>query len=190
MLWGLDAAYPPPDLLTAQDYKAKGWSWFAGYIGGAALHVWSVQEWQRVYSVGFSILPIWVAPLSPGEWTRDRGVQDGNDALLRMVGLGLTSNLVLDIENGEVPLEYAAGFVDAVHAGSCDVTLYGLSKTLLGLQDVGADHWWLAFWTSPALPIYSAPCDWEVWQFNDGPETDYNVAVDSFPFAGVSPPPA
>jgi hypothetical protein len=187
VLWGLDSAWPPRDDDHAAYAFSLGWRFYAGYLGGEALHIWQPQDWRRLARVGFKLLPIWVAPLELSGNVRQRGVDEGNAVLDLMHLWGLTGGLALDVENGAAPLEYSAGFLDAIHAGSAQVTLYGTNLTLDAMGSaLPWDHWWLAMWSISDSPLAPAPKDWEIWQYNPGPTCDYNVAVDSFPFAQLA----
>jgi hypothetical protein len=170
-------------LQTTQLYQL-GWRFFAGYIGGSGLHVWQLEDWQRVAGAGFALLPIWVAPLDAPSADHSRGARDGNAALSVMQRLGLSRQLVLDVEDGVQAEAYVSGFGDALHAGSCELTLYGNQTTLTQTGAIDqVDHWWLALWPPLAGDAPRAPADFEVWQWGSGPRWDENVAVDGFPFA-------
>ncbi len=162
-----------------------GWRWVAGYVGGRALNVWKPAEWQRARTQGFDLLPIWVAP-GADDAGREVGTLEGQECVDALQARGLSGIVVLDVEDGLSPEKYAMGFVDAVHAGSCEVVLYGTGQTLNGLVQVGFDFWWLAQWPLSGQPVYVVPPDWTLWQFGTGPAADYNVAQDDFPFATLT----
>lgn len=186
MRWGLDAAYcPDADLLFRQ--KADGWDFYCGYIGGHAANVWSPGEWQRVASLGFLLLPIYVAPLrdDPGH---EQGVNDGNNAVMLMQALGFSGTVALDVESGRTPREYSTGFIEACTAGDLGVVLYGTPETIRGIGDLPWLQWWVAWWPAPGLRYQAAPPDWAMWQVADGPECDYDVAVEGFPWALLEDP--
>ncbi len=181
MLWGVDSAYPhgwPQALADA------GFSFACGYIGGQAEHVWTGDDWRGHAAAGLGLVPIWVAP--SGEPSRDDGVTAGNGALAAMQDLGLSGQLVLDIEDGAVPVDYAAGFIAACYAGQASVAVYGSSRTLRELDGFAA--WWLAAWVAPSAPLGPALPDWSMWQYATGPRFDYDVARDDFMFATLNGP--
>lgn len=181
MQWGLDAAYLPTSSGPERFY-AQGWRFFGGYIGGRAEHVWPASDWQRVAKAGFGLLPIWVAPSTDS--SRDQGVDEGNAALAAMQSIGLSGLVMLDIENGADLTTYTSGFVDAVHAGSCRVGIYGTQPTIETVgQNVKTDAWWLAFWPGSPMPLKPAPSDWSLWQWAAGESLDFNIAWDGFEFA-------
>ncbi len=181
MKWGLDGAYPPT-LTQAMDYRSYGYSWFAGYMGGRAAHVWTPTEWHTIVLAGFEVLPIWVAPLVD-DAGRQAGVDDGNAAIDALERLGFGGVVCLDIENGLTPVEYAEGFIDAAHNGFVNVVVYGLPATLE--QVPNAEAWWLAFWPGSPHPMQGAPPDWTYWQFASGDLVDFSVASDQALFATV-----
>lgn len=183
MKWGLDSMAAPVGEL--EQFFAMGWDWFAGYVGGKAAHVWTPEEWSRTASAGFALLPIWVAPLVD-DAGREAGVEDGNACLDALGAAQLSGVVALDVENGLTPVQYASGFVDAVHAGSCRVVLYGVATTLLTLEDAGFDAWWLANWPGSGRPVTGAPPDFTLWQYAEGPQCDFNVCVDDFEFATLA----
>jgi hypothetical protein len=180
MIWGLDSAYLADDA-TVSRYYDLGWRWHGGYVGGAALHVWAISDWQRLMRAGLAALPIWVAPLEPA--AHSSGINEGNACLDKLQELSLSGVVVLDVESNAVPFAYAEGFVDAVHAGKCSVVLYGAPDTLQGLSGLPFDAWWLASWVVPASLVKQAPPDWTLWQYATGPQCDFSVALDSFTFA-------
>lgn len=179
MRWGLDCAYMP-DAQVMKRQHDWGFSWVAGYIGGRAEHVWPAMHWIQAFEVGLDVLPIWVAPLAD-DAGRQAGVDDGNAALLEMQMTGLTGVLVLDVENGLEPIEYAAGFLDAVSAGDCEVALYGTLGTIVALQDIGFSQWWLARWGAPTANDTVIPVHF--WQCSTGRTFDVNIADDTARFA-------
>ncbi len=121
------------------------------------------------------------------EIARQAGVDAGNAALDAMQAIGLSGIVLLDVESGAIPLDYVAGFVDACHAGECQVGLYGSRPTLAGtFPEAGVDVWWLAEWVQSGLKLGPAPLNWSMWQYATGPSWDYDVAVDDFPFATLS----
>lgn len=184
MRYGLDAAYPDTTREHLDNLRKLGFEWMAGYIGGHAWRVWTPDDWDRVYAAGFDVLPIWVAPLSedPG---REVGIEDGNRCILAMQAARLTGVVVLDIENGVRPEEYAAGFVDACHNGLVDVVGYGTAGSI-GMH-VDWDAWWLAFWPQSPMPLRDAPPEWHYWQYASGQQYDFSVARDAARFAGRIP---
>jgi len=184
MIWGVDSATPSPN---PAGLVALGYEFACGYLGpvGGTPHVWTANEWKRHRDAGLKLGPIWVAPYgAPG---RQAGLDHGNAALTVMQLLHMSGFLFLDVENGAAPRDYAAGFVDAVHAGSCAVGLYGSRTTILGIGDLlgQGDAWWLADWLPDPGP--AAPPDWSMWQCSSvwisGTRYDLNVARDDFPFA-------
>lgn len=184
-LWGLDAATPPSAAELAR-LKSDGWSFFGGYVGGHAARVWTKAEFGRVAAAGMKINAFWVAPLS-GDPGYDAGTADGNACLVAMQNRNLYGWVQADVESGLTPREWFRGFVDALHAGSCRVGLYGLRSTIEKLGDL-ADSWYLAFYPQPMLSeAQQQIIDWDQWQFSDGPAYDYNVARDDFEFTGFTP---
>jgi Domain of unknown function (DUF1906) len=178
MKWGLDSAFPAED---PGGLVRLGYSFACGYIGGRAANVWTPDSWRLHADVGLGLVPIWVSPT--GTPSEQQGVDDGNAALERMQALQLAGMLILDVENGEAPIDYVRGFVDACHAGLASVGLYGSRTTLSAIDQV--DAWWLAEWVSSGRKLGDAPPDWSMWQYATGPDFDYDVAVDSFPFASL-----
>lgn len=180
MLYGVDSANPSTDPASL---KGLGWSFACGYIGGRALHTWTADDWRRHDAAGLKLGPIWVSPT--GQPSYDRGVDEGNKALVAMQSSRLSGNVLLDVENGAQPEAYINGFVAACHAGQCSVGLYGSRATLAGTT-TGVDFWWLAEWVQSGSRLAPAPLDWSIWQYGTGPQFDYNVAIDDFPFAGFT----
>jgi hypothetical protein len=180
VIYGLDSAYPSRDPRGLVD---MGYGFVCGYFGGRALNVWTRNDWQAHAAAGLKLGPIWVSP--SGNPPRDQGVDQGNTALLALQMVGLSGLAILDIENGATPREYTIGFVEACHAGSCAVGMYGSRTTINAIGDVlgEGDVWWLAEWVQSGTRLWTAPPDWSMWQFATGPQFDYNVARDDFPFA-------
>jgi len=180
VIYGVDSAYPSTDPAAL---RGLGWGFACGYIGGRALHVWTAADWAAHAAAGLKLGPIWVAPT--GAPPEQVGVDQGNAALVAMQNLKLAGMVFLDVENGATPRDYTRGFLDACHAGACAVTLYGSQTTILGIGDLlgAGDAWWLADWVQSGVPLRQAPSDWSMWQYSTGPQFDYNVAVDDFPFA-------
>lgn len=180
MKWGVDASLPPaePECLSLQ---AAGFSFVCGYLGGRTPRAWAAEEFLRCAQHELDVMPIWVAPLleEPG---RELGVAHGNAALQAMMDRRLSGILALDIENGLFPTDYAQGFADAVHAGSCQILLYGDNPTLEVLADL-FDFTWLALWGRPELGNVPWPAD--MWQYLNGSRYDFNVADNTLPFAGL-----
>jgi hypothetical protein len=177
MIYGFDSAYAPDDA-TLADMVGNGWGFYAGYIGGNALHVWSHADWARVRNAGLKLIPIWVAPYGTPSYAR--GVADGNGCLVAMQVLGFSGTMLLDVENGATPSDYIRGFVDAMHAGSAGVALYGSWPTINACEQF-VDHAFVADW-SGQIP----PGSWEGWQYATGPTVDFDVVVDSYPFATLA----
>ncbi len=179
MLYGVDSAYAgnPNTLVTL------GYHFAAGYVGGRALNVWSVDDWRSHAAAGLDLLPIWVAPT--GAPSRNAGVTEGNHALEAMQAVPLSGVIALDVENGAQPVDYTQGFVSACHAGELSVVLYG-SRTSLESCGGSVDGWWLAQWVSSGRALDRAPLDFSMWQYATGPVFDYDVAVDDFRFATFS----
>jgi hypothetical protein len=181
MLYGVDSAYPSSNPWQLVNL---GWQFVCGYLGpvGGTPHIWTHTEWKRHADVGLKLAPIWVAPY--GTPSEQEGVDSGNAALSKMHELGLSNIIVLDVENGASDPEFITGFCNAVHNGDCSVALYGSESTLLNAP--GVDAWWLASWVQSGVPLHQAPIDWSMWQYATGPQFDYNVAVDTFTFAGLA----
>jgi hypothetical protein len=182
--WGLDGAYPP-DQATAEAWFGSGWSFFCGYVGGHAAHVWTPEDFQRVAAAGFALLPIFVAPLVEDAGYR-AGADDGNACLEAMQARGLSGQCALDVENGLTPNDYAMGFLDASTVGSLGVVLYGTQGTIAGLGHLDWSAWWLANWPAAGQGVHQAPPDFSIWQFQEGPAADFNVCVDDFQFAELA----
>lgn len=177
MIYGVDAAYPGDPAKLA----ALNWQFVCGYLGGGnETRAWTSNEWRAFAQAGFKLGPIAVAPF--GEPSNQVGVDHGNRALVAMQALHLSGMVLHDVENGATPRDYAKGFVDSCHAGSCAVTLYGSRTTILAIGDL-YDSWWLAEWVQSGTKLGKAPLDWSMWQYATGPNYDYNVAVDDFKFA-------
>lgn len=182
MKWGVDGASEPTEPeMDALLYS--GISWVAGYIGGRALNVWSPEVWRVLHEDGMELLPIWVAPLSADDPGREQGIQEGNEALVTMQSLGLTGLVVLDVENGLEPYEYALGFRDAVNNGECALVVYGTNSTLWALR-TALNFAWLANWSNPRPEDQPYPAD--LWQYGTGSRWDYSIADNGFAFAGLS----
>lgn len=181
MKLGVDSAYAStnPARLTE-----LGWQFACGYIGGTALHVWSAEDWRNQKYAGLELLPIWVAPLHTAGY--DAGDYDGNQALVKLQELGLAGIVILDVEAGACGPAYADGFRASILAGSCKLGVYGSSGGLTKVGTVSGDLVWLAMWPTAAQPIGAAPPDFDIWQYESGPEFDYNVARDDFPFATLT----
>lgn len=181
MLWGIDAATPPTN---PRALVADGWAFAMGYVGGRAAHVWSAADFAECAAAGLSVGAVWVAPTTDTGY--DAGVLAGNELLAAMQAHGLTSWVWLDVEDGAVMPKYAAGLVSSVHAGQCQVGIYGSRATIEGMGNL-FDTWWLASWVTPGAVLVPAPPDFTIWQFATGPQFDYNVAVDNCPFTGIGP---
>lgn len=183
MQWGVDSAYPSA---RPTSLAALGYTFACGYLpGGNEAHEWTAGDWAAHAAAGLKLGPIAVAPY--GYPTEQEGVDHGNRALAAMQGFKLSGMLLHDVENGATPRDYAKGFVDACHAGSCAVGLYGSAATIEAIGDL-YDSWWLAAW----LPIAgAAPPDWAMWQCGSvvirGQTFDLNVARDDFTFATLNP---
>jgi hypothetical protein len=178
MIFGIDSGYPSSD---PSALAANGWKFAGGYIGGSALHTWTKNDWERYVAAGFKILPWWVAPESSG--TSDSGSYDGNQALGAMISVGLTGCLCLDVESEALSVEYAQGFYNSVHAGSCRVGVYGTPTTLVRLASIPWDFRYLASWPNAGTDETFAPPHCHIWQYASGPTYDYSVAPDDFKFA-------
>lgn len=186
-LWGLDSA-DPPDLATAQQRVADGWAFFGGYIGGQAERVWSRADFAVLAQAGLRIVAWWVGPLS-GDPGYDQGVADGNACLEALQSCGLSGWVWDDAESGIVRRNWSAGFVAALHAGQCQVGLYGSTASIKGMGDL-YDSWYLAGYPQPMESLQTWDnriIDWDHWQVSDGSGYDYNVAVDTAPFATYNP---
>lgn len=188
MLYGLDSATPPshPETLVAM-----GYSFVCGYLlalsGQRTPHTWTTTEWALQAAGGLQLMPIAVAPY--GTPSYDQGVIAGNDSLEAMHKARLSGILTLDIENGAVPADYTAGFINAVHAGDCSVMIYGSGTTISGLAAAIGWVWdktWLANWVSSGQMLKPAAPDFDMWQYATGPVFDYDVAVNDFPFATLN----
>ncbi len=181
-LWGMDSAYPK----SADEFASlagQGIGFYGGYVGGSALHTWSKDDFAALAASGMKILAYWVGPLGtdPGY---DQGVSDGNACLSALQERGLSGWVVDDAESGVVRRQWSQGFVDALHAGSCSVRVYGSPDTLKGMGDI-YDSWYLAWYPTSGMAaqtFLNEIIDWDVWQFASGPDVDYNVARDDIPF--------
>jgi len=186
MYFGLDSAYPSPN---PNGLIAMGYNFVCGYLEAddnqRTPHVWTPEEWQAQANADLMLVPISVAPY--GIPTYAQGVSAGNKALEFMQRSKLSGMFVLDVENGAVPTDYTHGVVDAAHAGSCSVGVYGSIPTILGMsQQAGAWFWdytWLANWVQSGLRLSLAMPDWDMWQYATGPQFDYNVASATMRYA-------
>lgn len=186
MYFGLDSAYPsqnPGGLI------ALGYNFVCGYLGAddnqRTPHIWTPEEWEAQANADLLLVPIFVAPY--GTPTYDQGVTAGDKALSLMQASKLSGIFILDVENGATPTEYTKGVVNAAHAGSCAVGVYGSIPTILGMsQEAGAWFWdktWLANWVQSGVGLHKAMPDWDMWQYATGPQYDYNVAATTMQFA-------
>lgn len=183
-LWGLDSAYAP-SAQAASKLLSEGWAFYGGYVGGHALHTWSKADFDVVASAGFKLMAFWVGPLS-GDPGYDAGVNDGNACLVAMQQRGLTGWVTDDAESGIVRPLWSQGFVDALHAGTCSVRVYGTRATLQGMGGI-YDSWHLAWYPTTLQGVASQQIiDWDIWQYSDGPVYDYNVAREDTPFTGYN----
>lgn len=177
-LWGIDCAYAPDEAGFA-DFAGQGVAFVGGYVGGHALNVWSKQDFANAVAAGLKVVAYWVGPLGqdPGY---DQGVSDGNACLVAMQERGLSGWVVDDAESGVVRPEWSRGFVDALHAGSCSVQVYGTNATLQGMGSL-YDSWYLAWYSASGMSTATflmEIIDFDIWQFQDGPNFDYNVCRD------------
>lgn len=177
-LWGMDSEYAP-SAQQFQQFADEGVAFYGGYIGGHAGNVWSKQDFANAAAAGMKIVAYWVGPLSndPGY---DQGVADGNACLAAMQERGLSGWVCEDAEGGIVRPQWSQGFVDALHAGSCSVQVYGATITL---QNMGSiyDSWYLAWYTTPGQStktFLDQIIDFDIWQFGDGPNQDYDLCRD------------
>lgn len=166
-----------------------GYDFVAGYLEAdnsqRTPHVWTADEWAGMANADLLLVPIFVAPY--GVPTYQQGVDAGNKAVDRMQRLGLSGCFVLDVENGATPTDYTQGVVDAAHAGSASVCVYGSAPSILGMSgQAGSWFWdktWLANWVQSGMRLPLAMPDWDMWQYATGPNFDYNVATVNYPFA-------
>lgn len=209
MIYGLDAAYPP-SAVAAKTMFGYGWRFFGGYIGGPrATHAWTHGDFERLASVGFSFIPIYVgrtAPYDgPGEFTHNQGVADGTEATILTGACGFNEStiLCLDAEYGDWQNEPAAfdeylkAFVAVVNGAGHQVMLYSDMETLAQFDSSIVDFKWGSAWqrnafsTRPPIGRYDpkSPPPWDVWQYYGGNgsiagnSVDLNSARDDFPFA-------
>jgi len=178
MQYGVDSAYPSSNPASL---VALGYAFALGYLpGGNEENAWTLEQWKAHADAGLKLGPIAVAPF--GTPTEQEGVDHGNRVLVAMQNFKLSGMVLHDVENGASPRDYAKGFVDALHAGSCAAWLYGSRTTILSIGDL-YDGWWLADWIQSGLPLRQAPPDWSILQYATGPQFDYNVARDDVPWA-------
>lgn len=186
MFFGLDSAFPsnnPGGLV------AIGYNFVCGYLEAddnqRTPHIWTYDEWASQADAGLFLAPIFVAPF--GVPTYEQGINAGNKALNQMQRMNLSGIFILDIENGDIATDYTKGVVDSAHNGKCQVGVYGSYPTILSMsQQAGAWFWdktWLANWVQSGVSLHKAMPDWDMWQYATGPQFDYNVAVNDFPFA-------
>jgi len=152
----------------------------AGYLGGAAQHVWTFTEWRRLQQGGFRPLPIWVAPYE--SQFHEMGSIAGNAALSSMEQLGLTSLVVLDLEAGyDIREDYVKGFEDAVVAGACELALYGTAEDLRRMELLAAPLFtWVA---APGATWTFLRPGAAAWQYAFHQTYDLSVCDDDTPTA-------
>jgi len=155
----------------------------AGYLGGAAQHVWTFTEWRRLQQASLRPLPIWVAPYE--SQFHEMGAIAGNAALSAMLQIGLTSLVVLDLEAGyNIRQDYVKGFEDSIVAGGCELALYGTPYDLRRMSEVvNPIYTWVAapgaIWTFLGL-------DASAWQYAFHQTYDLSVADSDIPTAEFS----
>jgi len=139
-----DAAYPPQ-----QPYP--GCQAVAGYIGGNALHVWTLDEWLRFS--GLVQFPIWVG------FAEDDPAGHGQQCAAAMHALGWRPfdrnrrGVILD-EETQVDAAWVDAFAAQIWQAGYQTFMYGSLATIL--QNPPKEGYLVADWTGvPTIPPYA-----------------------------------
>lgn len=150
-----DAAHP------AKDVKSDI---VAGYIGGAATHIWTPAEWGMFK--GVKKLPIYVAPEAIGR--ADNAKDDAWDCLHALYALRVPGQpVVIDMET-KVDPDYVNGFADVVEHFGYLVWVYG-SKDFV-FHNPARHGYWVADYTG--VPHMVDHLDVRATQYKPGPDYD------------------
>jgi hypothetical protein len=129
-----DAAVPPMSV-------PPGCIGVAGYIGGDAEHVWTLEEWQRFHLL--RVLPIWVADVAASP--QGQAAQAAQAAR----GLGWRAHarqrraIVLDMETSTNGM-FVRDFANDLHGEGFDCFPYGSDSSIYA--DPEMDGYWVALW--------------------------------------------